>query len=195
MKGYLPPREIAHEQQHTNGDQKMHRLSKSHTFPILAIALLLVAALACGDTSSEPTGTSEAITTPEPIPVQPASIPGIDEPVVVGSVEIQVLEAYTEDSLSWGQSTVYPDSPSDIFLEMLIAIDGAENTFTWAVANMRLVHGDEEYEIVTQGRRGGPGGTLAGYVFVFSIPRESEYSEYRLKLAADVSIDLAPFFE
>ncbi len=182
----------------------MYRPSKSRTLPILAIALLLVSELACSSpsisttvepTQAHPTATSEAATTPEPTPAPPASILGIDEPVVVGNVEIQVLEAYTEDSLSWGGSTVYPDAPSDIFLEMLVAVDGAESTFNWAVDNIRLVHGGEEYEIVMQGRKGGEGGILAGYIFVFSIPKESEFAEHTLQLAGEVRIDLAPFFE
>jgi hypothetical protein len=53
----------------------------------------------------------------------------------------------------------------------------------------------EEYEIVVQGRKGGEGGVLAGYIFVFSVPKESEFAEYILQLAGEVSIDLAPFFE
>ena len=182
----------------------MYRLSKSPTVPMLATALLLVVALACGgksvsptaeQTQAHPTATSEATTAPEPTPVPAASIPGIDEPVVVGSVEVRVLEAYTEDSLSGAGSTVYPDAPSDIFFEMLVAVDGAESTFNWAADNMRLVHRGEEYEIVVQGRKGGEGGVLAGYIFVFSIPKESEFAEYILQLAGEVSIDLAPFFE
>jgi hypothetical protein len=120
---------------------------------------------------------------------------GIDEPLIVADVEIQVLEAYTEDSLSAGDSTVYPDDPSDTFFQVVVDIGGGGNAFDWVVNNIRLTYGGEEYEMEHQGLKIGEDGKFAGTIFVFCVPKGSQLAGYALQLTDESSIALAPFFE
>ena len=172
--------------------------SRLRRVPILAITILYAAALACSVFSSATTThesastPSEATHTRETSDAQSSSIPGIGEPVIIGAVEIQVLEAYTQDNLG---GTLYPDDPSDIFIEIVCSINGTDSPQDWGAANLGLIHEGEHYEIFLTGRKGGAGGVLMGYTFVFTIPKESEYAEYMLQLPAGISIDLASFFE
>jgi hypothetical protein len=176
----------------------MDSQSRNARIPMLATALFLVAAIGCSVFSETTTthesdiSTSDATPTRETTDTQSSSMPGIDEPIIVGAAEIQVLEAYTQENLG---GTLYPDDPSDIFLEIVCAINGVDDSQDWGVENLILMHEGEYYEVYITGRKGGAGGVLLGYTYVFSIPRESEYAEYMLQLPEGVSIDLAPFFE
>ena len=123
--------------------------------------------------------------TPTPLP-SPTPIPGIEEPVVVGDVEVIVLEAYTLDSLPSGEDTVYPDDPSDIFFVVVVNATAGD---------MRLVYEGEKYEVDRWGVKLDEEGKFFGTLYVFTVPKESEFSEYTLYLTEEVSIDLAPFFE
>ena len=140
----------------------------------------------------------------------PVSIPGIDEPIVVedivmkdslgytarGNLELQILDAYTEDSLQSGDSApIYPDDPSDVFLTLMLDLDGPSGRVNWTAQNAKLVYGGEEYQAARLGRKAGPGGTLAGELLIFSVPRDSEFGQYALRLPQAQTIDLAPFFE
>lgn len=113
-----------------------------------------------------------------------------------GDLELQILDAYTEDSLQSGDSApIYPDDPSDVFLTLMLDLDGPSNCVYWIAQNAMLVYGGEEYQAARLGRKGGPGGTLAGELLIFAVPRDSEFGQYGLQLPDGRSIGLAPFFE
>ena len=182
----------------------MYHVSKKLTILFLTMALLLAASLACGgetvsptaeQAQAHPTATSAATSIPEPTSITPASVPGIDEPLTVADVEIQVLEAYTVDSLSAGESPVYPDDPSDTFFEVVVDIGGGGNAFDWVASNIRLAYEGEEYEMVRYGIKYGEDGKFVGTIFVFSVPKGSEFAGYALQLTDEASIALASFFE
>ncbi len=122
----------------------------------------------------------------------PTPIPGIDEPISVGDVKVRVIDAYTEDKLSWDTGTVYPDDPSHTFFEVLADTEGRSETF---LRNIKLVCGGEEYEMGSWGIKFDERGKLAGTLLVFSVPKESKFGRCTLRLSEDVSIELARFFE
>jgi hypothetical protein len=198
MKASLHENAATHENRHTKGYSRMDRPTRNARIPMLAAAMLLITALGCSVLSETNTTheseipTSNATPTRETTDAQSSSVPGIDEPIIVGAVEIQVLEAYTKENLV---GTLYPDDPSDIFLEIVCVINGVDSAQDWGDENLNIIHEDEYYEVFLTGRKGGAGGVLLGYTFVFSIPSESEYTEYMLQLPGGVSIELASFFE
>jgi hypothetical protein len=167
------------------------RVRRTHSLILVAVVLLLAG---CG---GAPAGLTSA---PTPIPPTPAhvSIPGIEEPLVVGDMSIRVLDAYTEDSLSWDTETdpVYPDDLSHTFFEVLVGGKtggGARNQAFFD--NIRLVHKGEVYEMIKWGIKFGEDGKIVGTILVFSVPKGSQFAEYVLKLTDEVSIGLAPFFK
>lgn len=158
---------------------------------LVAVALLLAG---CGGAPAGPT------TAPTPIPptLTPVSIPGIDEPLVVGDMSTRVLGAYTEDSLSWDTNSdpVYPDDPSHTFFEVLAQIEGVGGAWDQVFwDNIRLVNKGEEYEMISWGLKLGEDGKLVGSLLVFSVPKGSQFADYGLQLTDEVSIGLAPFFK
>jgi len=166
------------------------------------IGLTLVMSLLVGCGAPPATPVSEApVATSTPVPptatpVPPASVPGIDEPLTVADVEIQVLEAYAEDgTISAGGRTLCPDEPSDTCFEVVVAVEGTGNPLDWVAGHMRLAYEGEEYEPVGRGVKFGEDGKFAGTTFVFSVPKGSEFAGYTLQLTDEASIALASFFE
>jgi hypothetical protein len=180
------------------------RLRKVTLF--LIVALVLAAVLACGGTTPSPTmeqtesATEDEVTsTVEPSLVSPASLLGIDEPVVVENIQVQALGASTQDSVPMGDGEMYPDNPSDTFFEVQVAIEGEElvddeAVFDWAGSNIRLVYDDEKYEMIAVGVEYDQG-FFVGYIFTFTVPKDSQFVRYTLQVADDVTIDLSSFFE
>ena len=189
---------------------------------VMLVALLLAA---CGAPAATPTPVPPTAT-PTPVPPTatptaipptatptptPVSIPGIDEPIVVedisvkdpylgftvsGDLELQILDAYTEDSLQSGDSApIYPDDPSDVFLTLMLDLDGPSNCLQWVFRNVTLLYGGEEYQAVRYGLQVGEEGKLAGWLLVFAAPRDSEFGQYGLQLPDGRRIGLAPFLE
>ena len=171
----------------------------------LAASLVLLLLAACGAPAATPTPVPPTAT---PTPT-PASIPGIDEPIVVedisvedslgftqsGDLELQILDAYTRDSLQSGDSApIYPDDPSDVFLTLLFYADGPSNCDAWVTRNVTLVYGGEEYQAAYGGIQVEEG-KLAGWLLTFAVPGDSEFGQYGLQLPDGRSIGLAPFFE
>ena len=172
----------------------------------LIVALVLAAVLACGGTTPSPTvgqtesaTEGEVISTAQPSVVSPASLPGIDESVVVENIQVQVLRASTQDSVPMGNDEMYPDNPSDTFFEVQVAIDGdelADNdaVFDWAGDNIKLVYDGQDYEIIAVGVEYDQG-FFVGYIFTFTVPKDSQFAQYTLQVADDVTIDLSSFFD
>jgi len=172
----------------------------------LTVALVLAAVLACGGATPSPTveqtesaAEGEVTSTVEPSLISPASLPSIDEPVVAGNIQVQVLGASTQDSVPMGDDEMYPDNPSDTFFEVQVAIEGGElvghqAAFDWAGVNIRLVYDDEEYEMIAVGVEYDQG-FFVGYILTFTVPKDSQFARYTLQVADEVSIDLGSFFE
>ena len=123
---------------------------------VMTLSLLLsvgcgISQLAPTPLPPTPTSTPTSIPTPSATPLPPtavptptpASIPGIDEPIVVknvsvkdsfgmtatGDIEIQILDAYAQESLEGGDAgPTYPDDTSNVFLTLLLDLDGPSNS-------------------------------------------------------------------
>jgi hypothetical protein len=176
----------------------------------LTLAVLLLAG--CGGAPAVPTASATApgaTSLPEPTLVSFGSVPGVDEPIVVedigvedsagltrrGDLELLISDAYTEESRQSGDSPpVYPDDPSDIFFTLELDLDGPSNCIDWVAQNTRLVYGEEEYRAVLVGIKVEEG-YLAGWHIVFTVPEDSEFGRYVLRLPDGRAIELTAFFE
>ena len=155
----------------------------------LVVTLVLAAVLACGGTTPSPTleqaesaTDGEVTSTGEPSLV--LLLPGIDEPVVVENIQVQVLGASTQQSVPMGDDEMYPDNPSDTFFEVQVAIEGGElvgheTVSDWAGDNIRLVYDDEEYEMTAVGVEYDQG-FFVGYIFTFTVLKDSQFARYTL---------------
>lgn len=133
--------------------------------------------------------------TPKPTPSGPTPTPVSSGSVQVQGVSIKVVQAYTEETLEWGESALYPDDPAHVLF--VVVVDAQGDTAAWEGLgrNIRLVHDDKEYKAIKRGFKIGEGGVFLGDIFVFSVPRETEFAEYVLRLTDEVSIALSPFFQ
>jgi hypothetical protein len=155
----------------------------------------LVAMLVAGCSLASIAPTPTPALTPTPVP-SPTPVPGIDEPVLVGDVTVRVIDAYTEDKLSWDTGTVYPDDPSHTFFEVLADMEGTGGTeWNRFYGSIKLASDGEEYEMGHWGIKFDERGKLAGTLLVFSVPKESKFGRCTLRLSEEVSIELARFFE
>jgi hypothetical protein len=101
-------------------------------------------------TSRPPTATS----TPTPSP-----IPGLDEPIVIEDVLIKnyagfseltdismtVLDAFTQEELKSGETTMRPKQSGDIFLSIKLDFDG-KNAADWAILNLKVICQGKTYK-------------------------------------------------
>ena len=98
-----------------------------------------------------------------------------------------------------GDDEKYPDNPSDTFFEVQVMIEGEELVddeaiFDWAGSNIRLVYDDEQYEMMAMGFEYNQG-FFVGYIFTFTVPKDSQFDRYALQLGDDVTIDLSSFLD
>jgi hypothetical protein len=137
-------------------------------------------------------------------------IAGLDEPLVIEDISVQdmmgvtrtgdltllVLDAYTEESLEGGEGgAIYPQDSADIYLTLIVEVEGPANSVEWLVRNGQLESSGQVYPAERFGLRVGEGGMLEGWLLIFPIPRESEYGSYRLGFPDGQEIDLRSFFE
>jgi len=186
-------------------------------FGLTLIVLLLTG---CGvsqltPTPLPPTATPTPVPTPSATPAPtptptPVSVPGIDEPIVVenisvkdtfgmtatGDLEMQILGAHTEESLEGGDSgPVYPDDPSDIFLTLMLDLEGPSNSVHWVALNATLICDSGAHQAERSGLRVGEGGVLEGWLVIYAVPGDTDFRGCTVQLPDGRGIELASFFE
>ena len=186
---------------------------------VMTLSLLL--SVGCGISQVVPTPlppTPTSIPTPSATPLPPtavptptpASIPGIDEPIIVenisvqdsfgltatGDLEMKIIDAYTQESLEGGDTgPIYPGDTSNLFLTLLLELDGPSNSVNWVGLNGALVCGGVEYKAERTGLKVGEGGILAGWLLIYTLPGDTDFGGCTLQLPDEQEIPLASFFE
>jgi len=188
---------------------------------VTVMTLSLLLSVGCNISQPTPTPlppTPTSIPTPSATPLPPtavptptpASIPGIDEPIVVknisvkdsfgmtatGDLEIQSLDAYAQESLEGGDAgPIHPDDTSNVFLTLLLDLDGPSNSVNWVALNTAFACGGVEYQAERTGLKVGEGGILAGWLLIYTVPGDTDFGGCTLQLPDEQEIALTSFFE
>ncbi len=126
-----------------------------------------------------------------------ASVPGIDVPIQIGQVTIQVMEAEISQTYSVHYVMKYADPPNT-FYDILLDIEGVDDPIEWAAQNLQLASPSGSHELALSRP------VLIGddiryeadfdfkhlYEFIFSVPRDTHASQVRLQLPEGKSINL-----
>ena len=169
---------------------------------VIGLALVMLFLVACG--------ISRLVSTLTPIPPTstPASIPGIDEPIVVENVTVKdflghtwttdirlrLLNAYTKDSLDSQSGTNSPRGPDNIFLILELELSGQSGSWEWTARNAALTCGKDEHKVDRFGMEFGEDGKLKAWRLIFEVPQDSDFGQcvFRLK---EHAVELATLFK
>lgn len=147
---------------------------------ILLIILILIITRACssGDQSQTP------IDTPSLINDETTSIAGIDPPLIIDGVKIQILSASVVEE--WLIEYLDHNFEIEFIKEILPDID-------WVDQNSVLVCGEGEYKAVTQGVSENDNGDLQAVLLCYEVPPDIDYKNCVFQIL-ESEISLATFF-
>jgi hypothetical protein len=125
--------------------------------------------------------------------------PGIDEPILIGAYSIQIISAEIRNSYSTYYIMHYP-AGDETFYEVTTELDGFDDpksALAWGEENLKLTAGADENELAYAHW------SLLGddikyeadepfvyqFHFFFIVPRETDYTQYRLKLTDNYAVN------
>ena len=181
---------------------RLFSLTKHNLFLLIIMLLLLTTSLTCDSTADErgptatpipPTSTETPIKpseTPTSIPPTPTPmpVPGIDEPITLenvavkdflgntwwGDIQLQLLKAYTKNSLDSQSGTIFPRDPNDFFLLLELELTGQSGSLEWTASNATLTCGKNEYKADRFGIDIGEDGKFKSWQLIFEVLQDSD---------------------
>jgi hypothetical protein len=107
----------------------------------------------------------------------PTPVPGIDSTLAAGEVRLQVLEASRRETFQVSYIMHYPE-PGATFVQVGLAIHGAEDPVGWGEGNVTLVYPGGEGELVASRPTTGAHGLSTRYLVFYQVPEASEFASY-----------------
>jgi hypothetical protein len=146
---------------------------------ITVVALLLGVLVACVRSRPE-------------VAVRRAADPGIDFPLAVGEVDLEVLDARLRNNFQVSYIMHYPQSGYR-FLELTAAIHGAEAPLDWGEEYLVLMVQGAQQDLYYRRPISGEAGLSTEYLFIYQVPANAELDKAYLQLPAGDQVTLAPF--